>query len=192
MIGKIIQKADMLFLQKPSIIIAIDGGCASGKSTLADELKGYYEGKCSVNVLHMDDFFLPNEKKTKARFQVPGNNVDRERFEKQVLLPLCSDTPFLYQPFDCHMQSLVTPQLMKRRALNIVEGAYCLHPTLMLAYDLKIFLTITQEEQRARITKRNGKKMLSRFISEWIPMENAYFEYFQIKEKCDLVLKSSK
>ena len=65
-------------------IIAIDGRCASGKTTIGNELAKFL----NAEVIHMDDFFLTPEMRTKERLNEVGGNVDRERFEKEVLIPL--------------------------------------------------------------------------------------------------------
>jgi len=44
------------------------------------------------------------------------------------------------------------------------------------------------KEQLRRITTRNGEAMAELFRKKWIPMENRYFEAFQIKEQADIVL----
>ena len=44
-------------------VIAIDGRCASGKSTLAQQLAGL----TGAGIIHMDDFFLPRELRTEER-----------------------------------------------------------------------------------------------------------------------------
>jgi uridine kinase len=41
-------------LQQDRVIVAIDGKCTSGKTTLASRLAEIYD----CNVFHMDDFFL--------------------------------------------------------------------------------------------------------------------------------------
>lgn len=63
-----------------------------------------------------------------------------------------------------------------------------MHPTLINYYHLKLFLTIGDKMQSNRILKRNGAHMHKRFIQEWIPKENQYFEEMKIKEKSDLML----
>jgi uridine kinase len=44
-------------------LVAIDGRCASGKTTLAGKLRSAL--KC--NVVHMDNFYLPFAKRTEER-----------------------------------------------------------------------------------------------------------------------------
>lgn len=53
-------------------LVAIDGRCTAGKTTLA----GLLQGKRSCNVVHMDDFYLPFAKRTPERMAQPGGNMD--------------------------------------------------------------------------------------------------------------------
>ena len=39
-------------------------------------------------VFHLDDFFLPFEKRTPQRLSTPGGNVDHERAQRELFLPL--------------------------------------------------------------------------------------------------------
>jgi len=45
-------------------------------------------------------------------------------------------------------------------------------------------------EQSRRILKRNGPEMHRRFLNEWIPLENRYFQALAIADKCDLVFST--
>jgi len=172
-----------LLCEKEAVIIAIDGNCTSGKTTLANQLTEIYD----CNVFHMDDFFLRPEQRTLERFAEIGGNVDYERFSEEILLPLKSGKPFSYRPFDCSTFELTDPITVIPKKLNIVEGTYSLHPYFGNIYDLKIRLTISPELQRQRILKR-PEFLHKRFFEEWIPMEERYFEGFDISKKCDIVL----
>lgn len=174
---------DRLLARKPQIIVAIDGNCTAGKTTLANQLAEIYD----CNIFHMDDFFLRPEQRTDERFAEIGGNVDYERFNVEVLLPLKSGKPFSYRPFDCSTFQLTDPVAVSPKKLNIIEGTYSLHPYFGKVHDLKILLTITPELQRERILQRPAF-LHKRFFEEWIPMENRYFDGFGIPEKCDLVL----
>ena len=79
------------------VIVAIEGGSASGKTTLASKLAE----ELDANLFHMDDFFLQPHQRTKERFLEPGGNVDYERFLLEVLLPIRAGIPFSYRVFDC-------------------------------------------------------------------------------------------
>ena len=62
-------------------MIAIDGKCASGKTTLAYYIQSIYE----CNLFHMDDFFLREEQKSEERVREIGGNIDYERFKVEVI-----------------------------------------------------------------------------------------------------------
>lgn len=159
-------------------IIAIDGRCGSGKTTLATILKNHF--KC--NVIHMDDFFLQPHQRTKQRLNEIGGNVDVERFEQEVMIPLKQNRRFTYQKFDCKLQRLNEIVKVEPHDLTIIEGSYCMHPRLYDYYDLHLYLEIDKEKQLERIIRRNGEKNAEIFIQKWIPLEEKYFNEFNIKE----------
>ena len=175
---------DRLLARKPQIIVAIDGNCTAGKTTLANQLAEIYD----CNIFHMDDFFLRPEQRTDERFAEIGGNVDYERINVEVLLPLKSGKPFSYRPFDCSTFQLTDPVAVSPKKLNIIEGTYSLHPYFGDVYDLKILLTITPELQRERILQRSAF-LHKRFFEEWIPMEQRYFDGFDIPKKCNIVIR---
>ena len=183
MIESIRKQIDDLQCQRNQVIVAIDGSCTSGKTTLATRLAEIYD----CNVFHMDDFFLRPEQRTQERYAEVGGNVDYERFREEVLLPLKSGKPFSYRPFDCSTFTLSDPVTVTPRKLNIIEGSYSHHPYFGDPYDLKILLTIPPELQQQRILQRPAF-LHKRFFEEWIPMENRYFEKFRISDKCDVIL----
>ena len=167
----ILEKIDTLLTEQGRILIAIDGKCTSGKTTLATKLAEIYD----CNVFHMDDFFLRPEQRTPERFAEIGGNVDYERFQEEVLLPLKTGQPFSYRPFDCKSFTLADPINVTPKKLNIIEGTYSQHPYFGEAYDFKILLDVDEETQRQRILKRPAH-LHKQFFEEWIPMENRYLD----------------
>ena len=161
---------DSLITEKDFIVVAIDGKCTSGKTTLAAQLAEIYD----CNVFHMDDFFLRPEQRTPERFAEVGGNVDYERFQEEVLLPLKTEKAFSYYPFDCRTFALAEAVDVSPKKLNIIEGTYSHHPYFGDPYDLKILLTVSDETQKERILARPAF-LHKRFFEEWIPMENHYF-----------------
>ena len=75
---------------------------------------------------------------------------------------------------------------MEPSRLTVVEGSYSLHPVLAGAYDLRVLLRISPQMQSGRILARNGEAMHRRFMEQWVPLENAYFEATGIDTRCDL------
>lgn len=176
---------DKLLAEKERVTVAIEGGSASGKTTLSQLIGQLYD----CNVFHMDDFFLQPHQRTPERFAQPGGNVDRERFIEEVLQPLQRGGAFRYRVFDCSRMALGETVDVQPKKLNIVEGAYSMHPELAGAYDLSAFCAIDPARQAERILHRNGAKMQQRFLNEWIPLEHKYFEHMSVPERCALTLR---
>ena len=168
-------------LEKGPVVFAIEGGSASGKTTLSQLMEKLYD--CTV--FHMDDFFLRPEQRTPQRFAEPGGNIDRERFLEEVLLPMAQNQEVAYRRFDCSTFSLLPTETVVPKKLTIIEGAYCMHPDLSGHYDLSLFMETAPEVQAKRIHKRNTPEMAQRFFAQWIPMEHRYFDAFHVKERCD-------
>ena len=179
----VIKQIDDLLTQKDTVIVAIDGKCTSGKTTLAAQLAQSYD----CNVLHMDDFFLRPEQRTPTRYAEVGGNVDYERFREEVLLPLQSEKEFSYRPFHCKTFTLSAPVTVTPKRLTIIEGSYSMHPHFGDPYDLKTLLTVDPETQKQRVLERPSF-VQERFFTQWIPMENRYLEHFRISDKADLIL----
>lgn len=182
----ILEKADALSEKKEHIIIAIDGRCSAGKTSLAERIRE----ASGCRVIHMDDFFLRPEQRTEERYREPGGNFDRERFSEEVLIPLLRGQPFSYRPYDCKTQALSQPVLVTPNRITVIEGSYSCHPALKDNYDLCVFLTVDKEEQLRRIENRNGKEALSVFREKWIPLEERYFKAFDVENACDLLIKT--
>ena len=168
-------------------LLAIDGRCASGKTTLSSLLESIY----GCDVIHMDDFFLPFERKTPERLAEPGGNVDRERFYREVILRYKESEPITYGVYDCSCGQITRLRSAAQAPLLIVEGSYCLHPLMADAYDLKVFSTCPADVQSQRILQRDGETFHRHFIEEWIPMEETYFSAFDIEKSCDFIFDSS-
>lgn len=178
----ILARIDALLSRQDRVIVAIEGSCGSGKTTLAALLAKQRD----CNVFHMDDFFLRPHQRTPQRLTQPGGNVDYERFREEVLLPLASGKFFSYRPFDCKSMTLSDPVKVTPKKLTIIEGSYCMHPYFGNPYDLNIFLTVEDELRRRRILQRPAH-LHRQFFEEWIPMETSYFTAFSIAESSHLV-----
>ena len=179
----LIEKIDKL-LKNGKAIIGIDGGSGSGKTTLASLLCEVYD----ATVFHMDDFFLTPSMRTPERLSEAGGNVDRERFEKEVLIPIKQGIDVNYVRFDCKTSNFLAPVLINPKNLVIVEGSYSLHPDLIKYYDLSVFLDIDKEKQKKRIEIRNGENAKA-FFEKWIPLEDIYFEKTNVKDRCHIIIK---
>lgn len=169
------------------LLVALDGRCAAGKTTLAARL-GRAAG---APVFHTDDFYLPFARRTQERLAQPGGHIDYERLETEVLRPASAGKEFLYRPYDAHADSWGKIQKIPPQKLYIVEGSYSLLPALEKYYGYKIFLTLGAQAQQARLLNREGKEKSQRFLSRWIPAEENYFSACRVCERADSVFDTS-
>ncbi|HSN94109.1 MAG TPA: hypothetical protein VLR89_03490 [Anaerolineaceae bacterium] len=174
-----------LLSQSNTVVIAIDGRAASGKTTLARQLAKDYGGR----LVHMDDFYLPQELRTEKRLAEPGGNLHYERFITDVLPGLRNLGGSSYQIFDCSQMQMGECRNLAPGRFTIVEGAYALHPKLGRYYDLSLFLSCPNETQVDRVEARNPLK-LEQFMERWIPLEETYFNAFGVEETVDFFIQT--
>lgn len=173
-----------LFNEKGSVVVAIEGPCSAGKSTLGEELGREFDAR----VFHADDYFLRPEQRTPERLAETGGNFDRERFFVEVAEPAGLRQDAVCRRYFCSNGTLSDSFTVKFTPVTIVEGSYCMHPELGKYFDIGVFLNISPNEQSKRIMQRNGPSMHKRFMEEWIPMENAYFKAMNVPERCLFLL----
>ena len=181
----LVEQAEALRAVRGRVIAALDGRCASGKTTLAARLSE----ECGWSVIHMDHFFPRPEQRTLERLAQPGGNVDYERFLEEVLLPLRRGERAVYRPFDCGTQTVLEPIPFAPGPVVLVEGSYSCHPALWEHYDLRAFLTVDPALQLGRIAQREGEARAQAFREKWIPLEERYFSAFDIEDRCDVRLE---
>lgn len=169
------------------LLVAVDGRCASGKTSFAALCAQVFP---DCNVFHMDDFFLPYEKRTPQRLAAPGGNVDYERAQAELFEPLSRGETVTFSRFDCASRALESPRAFPPRRLNIVEGSYSHHPVLAPYSGLKLFLTCSPAAQLSRLSRRAPEK-LADFQTRWIPMEEHYFKAFDIEHRCGLTVDTT-
>ncbi len=181
--------SDALFdlLQKiPSgghFIMAIDGRCAAGKTTLSEQLEKEYE----CNVIHIDDFYLPFKERTAAIMEQPGGNIDFQRLTDEILVPLTEGKNVVYRPYDCHNNRYLATRKVDGDLITVIEGSYSCHPKLRSFYNLCVFMDISKELQMKRLKTRDLMK-LEAFKNVWIPREEKYFDMCKIRESCDIII----
>ena len=181
-----LSEIDKRFNNNP-LKIAIEGGSASGKTSLSKLLTEVYD--CTI--FHMDDYFLRPEQRTPERLSQTGGNVDRERFLEEILYPLSRNEVINYRKFDCSLMEVGESISIVPKKLVIIEGVYSMHPDLRDYYDFSVFLDISPDLQKERILHRNPGALAQRFFDQWIPMEKKYFSEMNIPDICDIKIQIS-
>lgn len=179
---------ERLARENGTAFIAVDGRCGSGKTGFAALASGVLV--CSSDVVHMDDFYLPPERRTPDWMEVPAGNMDLERFQREVLRSPDRDGGTACRPYDCQTGRLGEPVELNGGSLTIVEGTYSQHPALAGYYDYKIFLTCDQEEQTRRLRAREGDYFPT-FDRVWRTLEERYFAACGTEQAADLVVDTT-
>ncbi len=179
----VLTQVDRLVKKGNPAVIAIDGRCGSGKTSLANLIDNIF----SCNILHMDDFYLPIEQREKNWTEIPAGNMDLMRFLHEVLCPLRQGIAVHYRPYCCKKGCMGNAGVLKPCNLTVVEGSYSLHPLLAAQYDLTIFLTCKKQEQRRRLQMREGSNF-SVFEKRWIPLEEHYIRHFVIESVANITV----
>ncbi len=184
----LLSRIDAALRDSDRVLLALDGACASGKTTLAAFLQQLY----GCPLFHMDDFFfLRPEQRTPERYAEPGGSA---MWTGNALSPRClipagaGETVDVVDLVDCSTFTVLPPKPIAAGRLNVIEGTYSLHPDLEKQYDLSAVLKISPNLQRERIIMRNGVEMAQRFFDTWIPLEERYFNALRPDLRCTVVL----
>lgn len=170
--------------EKPRVLLCLDGPCGSGKTTMARQLMQITDAAC----VPMDDFYTPHPQKTPERLAQPGGNADIERLLEEFLIPWQAHGHGSYRPYLCAEDRFGQRVDVPDRPLTILEGSYSLHPSIAAVADLRVFLTIGEEEQARRLLAREGAEGLRAFQQRWIPLEKAYHAAFSLPdEQCIMI-----
>lgn len=165
--------------------VAIDGRCGSGKTWLAARLAERWP----CRVVHMDDFYLPMERRAPDWMETPAGNMDLHRLQEEVLARFAAGTLRAYRPYDCRGGRFLPPVPLPDSPLLVLEGSYSHHPALAVPGALKLFLTCSRKEQERRLRLREGERF-SAFETRWIPMEERYYRACGIPDTDALVVET--
>lgn len=163
-------------------ITSLDGKCTAGKSTITKELEDKY------TVINIDDFFLSIKKKTPNRLNEIGGNIDYE-LVKECLLKIKEawnnkEKEVEYTIFDCSKQEYYTKKITLKNKV-ILEGVYSYHKHFNDLIDYLAYIQVDLSTQMKRIENRTLK---DKFINEWIPLENKYFDYYKLEDICNIII----
>ena len=163
------------------VLIALDGRCGSGKTTLAVQLAEQFPGSA---VFHTDDYYLPPAQRIRNWAETPCANMDLTRLREEVLVPAQAGAAVRSRAYSCREGAYLPEQCVPPAPLYILEGSYSHHPILAGFYDLKVFVTCSKKEQARRLQAREGERY-ENFVRRWIPLEEDYFAQCRIEALAD-------
>lgn len=88
------------------ILIALDGRCGSGKTTLAAQLAERFPGSRTI---HTDDYYLPPAQRVPGWETLPCANMDLKRLRAEVLNPARAGQSFSYIAYSCREGAYLPP-----------------------------------------------------------------------------------
>ena len=175
--------------QQPTkpLVLALDGRCGSGKTTLANTLARQFPASIT---LHTDDFYLPPAQRIRGWEKTPCANMDLARLRDEVLAPARAGKPVLYRAYSCREGAYLPVQQLAAQPLVILEGSYSHHPLLAPYEDFRVFMTCSDAEQTRRLQAREGERYAN-FAARWVPLEEGYFAQYGVAESADFVVETT-
>lgn len=157
-------------------IIALEGKCASGKSTIINRLK-------DITIIDVDEFFLRKELKTESRLNEIGGNIDYDLYE-ECLKKIKPNSKITYTIFDCQTQTYKDKTISIGNKVLLV-GVYSYHQNVRKYIDKLCYLIVDEQEQLNRLKQRS---LYLRFINEWVPLENKYYDSYDFIANGDIII----
>lgn len=157
--------------------VGIDGCGASGKTTLAARLQA---GLPDSVIVHVDDFARPG---------VP--TWERDRFTAQLIQPLAAGRAARYQRWDWATDTGQEWIEVPPGQIAIVEGVSSTDVRLDIDWAFRIWVDTPLEVRLARALARDGAAMMSTWLEQWIPEEDAYVAAQHPQDRADLVVSGS-
>lgn len=175
--------------QQPTkpLVLALDGRCGSGKTTLAGRLAQQFPASIT---LHTDDFYLPPAQRAPGWEHTPCANMDLARLRDEALRPAYMGQAAPYRPYSCREGAYQPMQELAAQPLVILEGSYSHHPLLAEYETIRVFITCSKEEQTRRLQAREGERY-ENFAARWIPLEEGYFAQCRIEETADFIIDTT-
>lgn len=192
--SKLLDKiANKIIQQFKGVIVSIglDGFCASGKTTLADELAGRLQESGRVVIrATSDDFMNPSEVRWKLGKDSPlgfyRDAIDFDSLERELLFPLSKQGNRRYytSTYDIHQSRPNYSEQKKASAdaILIFDGLFLQIPQLRDFWDMVIYVEASYETCILRAKKRNQEQLNSTKEIEQI-YRMRYVPGFEIYDK---------
>lgn len=154
--------------------IGIDGPGGAGKSTFAGRVAGAIERACVVAV---DDFAGP---------RIP--EWDWQRLHTQVVQPLLAGRAARYQRWDWVADAAAEWHDVPVGAVVVIEGVSSTRAEAQVPWTLQVWVDTPRAMRLERALARDGAAMMSRWLDDWIPSEDAYVARERPQERVDLIV----
>jgi uridine kinase len=187
-------------IDKKPLVIAIDGGSGSGKSSIAEIVAK----QLNATLIVTDDFYaadITNEGwSNRSHRERATDAINWQSLRRNVLEPLINGMPAKWNSFD--FNTGVRPDGtygINSEFINylpndiiILEGAYSARPELSDLIHLKILIDVPITIRHRRLRKREENQFLIQWHKRWDEAELYYFRDVRPPSSFDMVIKNIK
>ncbi len=185
--------------------IAIDGGSASGKTTLADELEQVLipSGREIIRA-SIDGFHNPKQIRYQhgsTPFHYFRDSFDYSSLHSWLIEPFRKGGTRSYKTavYDFRTESSViqNPRIADRDAIVLIDGVFLLREGLYQSWDFKVYLDVSFSVMLDRAMERDkelfgGKgEVIKKYMTRYIPGQRSYIERHRPYERADVVIDNN-
>jgi uridine kinase len=187
--------------------VAADGRTASGKTTLADEIERQISVLIDVQIIRtsIDGFHRPRaERYARGRYSPEGycrDSRDLNAVRRQLLDPLGPTGDLYYRTASFDLERDVpihqTPSLATRHSILIVDGTFLQRPERRGAWDVVLFVNVSEEIAAKRGVERDRDALGSveaakeLYARRYCPAYAIYEAECNPRERADIVLENT-
>lgn len=160
-------------VDRPGVLVGIDGQGGAGKSTFARAVVGRLGGAV---IIEGDDFYRDMDDKSRAALDPAAGfeqYFDWQRLRREVLEPVRrGDDTLCYQRYDWGHSTMGAWVEQPMPPVVIVEGVYTLRPQLIDLVDVAVWV-VTSEKTRLQRQVERGENA-PEWITRWVAAEDHY------------------
>ena len=169
------------------VLVAIDGGAGSGKSTFAVRLRDALGANIDCAVVHLDHFFRTRRERGSRLARV--EDIDWQRLRNEVIRPLRAGRTARFLLYDWALDRLCGWQTVQPAGVVIVDGVSALRRELAGCFDLAVWLSCPREKRMTRLAGRGDTPPDE--IEYWLPSDDAYVAAHAPRQRAHLVVDAS-
>jgi cytidylate kinase len=138
-------------LRDGPVLIGVDGPFGAGKTTIALRIRDRLRAKGSVGVVHLDTYHTTRMVRRRPFVRPrPVVDLDVDRLRTDVLEPLDAGGAPRVQVGREQWETVEHPYAI------IIEGMFAFDERLRDRYDLRVWVTASDDERRRRFERRSG------------------------------------
>lgn len=185
--------------------VAIDGGSASGKTTLADELEQMLipSGREIIRA-SIDGFHNPRQVRYQhgsTPFHYFRDSFDYRSLQNCLIEPFRKGGTRTYKTavYDFRTESAVmqSPRVADTNAILLIDGVFLLRDELFDSWDFRIYLDVSFSEMLDRAIKRDADhfgsegEVVRKYMTRYIPGQRSYIEHHRPYDRADVIIDNN-